>query len=344
MRSRDRRVVDAHRHRAHRQPRAHGADHHLGLEGEAVGAAAERERRGDGVHAEARLRVLERLAARDLHPAVGEAIPERPDRREAARLVLARAHHQRARLRRGGRDEPRDVLGQVLPVAVERDHVRHAFPTQGLHARRAARRPCRGSPAGAAPRRRRPWRRRRCGRSSRRPPRARAARNGASPAPRPGWWPRSRERGSAQRARPRREPCPTIRSCQTRWPMERPSPLAKLAGALHVDGVWLRRLAYLGSAHAPEWFKRSAPHLVAALAFALAKERRRARGRQHGARARHRPLHGALGGAAHVLRVRVLHERDDGGLLGARRAHADRPAARGRRASTRSRRAAAPSW
>jgi KDO2-lipid IV(A) lauroyltransferase len=43
-----------------------------------------------------------------------------------------------------------------------------------------------------------------------------------------------------------------------------------------IDGVWLRRLAYLGSAHAPEWFKRSAPHLIAALSFALVPERRRA--------------------------------------------------------------------
>jgi KDO2-lipid IV(A) lauroyltransferase len=43
-----------------------------------------------------------------------------------------------------------------------------------------------------------------------------------------------------------------------------------------IDGVWLRRLAYLGSAHAPEWFKRSAPHLIAALSFALVAERRRA--------------------------------------------------------------------
>lgn len=45
--------------------------------------------------------------------------------------------------------------------------------------------------------------------------------------------------------------------------------------APRIDGVWLRRLAYLGSVHAPEWFKRSAPHLVAALTFALVKERRR---------------------------------------------------------------------
>jgi KDO2-lipid IV(A) lauroyltransferase len=58
--------------------------------------------------------------------------------------------------------------------------------------------------------------------------------------------------------------------------MPRLGPSSKLATALHVDGVWLRRLAYLGSAYAPEWFKRSAPYLVAALTFALAKERRRA--------------------------------------------------------------------
>jgi lauroyl/myristoyl acyltransferase len=42
-----------------------------------------------------------------------------------------------------------------------------------------------------------------------------------------------------------------------------------------LDGVWLRKLAYLGSAYAPEWFKRSSPHLIAALTFALHKERRR---------------------------------------------------------------------
>jgi len=58
--------------------------------------------------------------------------------------------------------------------------------------------------------------------------------------------------------------------------MERRSPLANLSRALHLDGVWLRRLAHLGSVYAPEWFKRSAPHLVAALSFALVRERRRA--------------------------------------------------------------------
>jgi len=43
-----------------------------------------------------------------------------------------------------------------------------------------------------------------------------------------------------------------------------------------LDGVWLRKLAYLGSAYAPEWFKRGSPYAIAALIFALAKERRRA--------------------------------------------------------------------
>lgn len=55
--------------------------------------------------------------------------------------------------------------------------------------------------------------------------------------------------------------------------MQRPTPLAR---ALHVDGVWLRKLAYLGSVWAPEWFKRSAPYVVAASTFWLVKERRRA--------------------------------------------------------------------
>jgi lauroyl/myristoyl acyltransferase len=46
--------------------------------------------------------------------------------------------------------------------------------------------------------------------------------------------------------------------------------------ALAFDGVWLRRAAYLGSAYAPEWFKRSSPYLIAALSFWLVPERRRA--------------------------------------------------------------------
>jgi KDO2-lipid IV(A) lauroyltransferase len=43
-----------------------------------------------------------------------------------------------------------------------------------------------------------------------------------------------------------------------------------------IDGHLLRRFAYLGSVHAPEWFKRSTPPLIAAATFALVTERRRA--------------------------------------------------------------------
>ena len=51
--------------------------------------------------------------------------------------------------------------------------------------------------------------------------------------------------------------------------------LNRLALSVGVDGVLWRRLATLGSVHAPEWFKRSAPPVVAAVLFGLVPERRR---------------------------------------------------------------------
>jgi KDO2-lipid IV(A) lauroyltransferase len=57
--------------------------------------------------------------------------------------------------------------------------------------------------------------------------------------------------------------------------MPLPAPLAQLIESARIDGVWWRRLAAAGSTHAPEWFKRSAPPVVAAAIFALAGERRR---------------------------------------------------------------------
>jgi KDO2-lipid IV(A) lauroyltransferase len=56
--------------------------------------------------------------------------------------------------------------------------------------------------------------------------------------------------------------------------MTRPSRLARL-DARRIDGLWLRKLAALGSVYAPEWFKRGSPPLIAAASFALAAERRR---------------------------------------------------------------------
>jgi lauroyl/myristoyl acyltransferase len=58
--------------------------------------------------------------------------------------------------------------------------------------------------------------------------------------------------------------------------MQRPSPLSRPAGAPRIDGLWLRKLAALGSIYGPEWFKRTSPPLIAAATFALVGERRRA--------------------------------------------------------------------
>lgn len=58
--------------------------------------------------------------------------------------------------------------------------------------------------------------------------------------------------------------------------MSPPRPLTRALESLRVDGAWWRRLAALGSAHAPEWFKRASPPLIAALLFAGIGDRRRA--------------------------------------------------------------------
>jgi KDO2-lipid IV(A) lauroyltransferase len=50
----------------------------------------------------------------------------------------------------------------------------------------------------------------------------------------------------------------------------------RLRRALSAESAWLRKFANLGSVHAPEWFKRSSPYLIAALFFAFVPERRRA--------------------------------------------------------------------
>ena len=57
--------------------------------------------------------------------------------------------------------------------------------------------------------------------------------------------------------------------------MPPPALLCRLVLSLGIDGVWWRRLATFGSVHAPEWFKRRAPPVVAAVLFALLPDRRR---------------------------------------------------------------------
>jgi len=48
------------------------------------------------------------------------------------------------------------------------------------------------------------------------------------------------------------------------------------AGALRYDGLFWRRLAYLGSVYGPEWWRRGSPPVIAALLFALIGRNRRA--------------------------------------------------------------------
>lgn len=61
----------------------------------------------------------------------------------------------------------------------------------------------------------------------------------------------------------------------TRIGVKRPVLLSRLAHAVRFDGLWWRKLAGRGSANGPEWLKRRAPPLIAALIFALVGRRRR---------------------------------------------------------------------
>jgi KDO2-lipid IV(A) lauroyltransferase len=53
-----------------------------------------------------------------------------------------------------------------------------------------------------------------------------------------------------------------------------PSQSAARGSRFRYDGLFWRRLAYLGSAYGPEWWKRTAPPFVAAIIFALVKQNR----------------------------------------------------------------------
>jgi lauroyl/myristoyl acyltransferase len=50
---------------------------------------------------------------------------------------------------------------------------------------------------------------------------------------------------------------------------------AALAGRFRYDGLFWRRLAYLGSTQGPEWWKRTSPAPIAAIVFALVARNRR---------------------------------------------------------------------
>ncbi len=60
---------------------------------------------------------------------------------------------------------------------------------------------------------------------------------------------------------------------------------ARLRAALRFDGIWWRRLAYLGCVYGPEWWKQGSPPVIAALIFALRRPQPPRRDRQPAARA-----------------------------------------------------------
>ena len=57
--------------------------------------------------------------------------------------------------------------------------------------------------------------------------------------------------------------------------MDGTTPLARWRENLRYDGLWWRKLAYLGCVYGPEWWKRYAPPAIAALIFALVERNRR---------------------------------------------------------------------
>lgn len=71
--------------------------------------------------------------------------------------------------------------------------------------------------------------------------------------------------------------------------------LASARERLRFDGLWWRKLAYLGCVYGPEWWKRYSPPAIAAIIFALVRSNRR------GAIANMRRVQGAAGGGGSVL-------------------------------------------
>ncbi len=162
-----------------------GAYEHLGLEHEPAVAGARRGEQAPRVDAESRLGVAQ---GRPISQSMKKPATCMASRRSggicAGPAGEAPADHERLGLLAAGAEEPRDVVGIVLPVAVERD--RRSTPRASASAKPAperralARSPPERStspPAAAATSRSR--------RRSRRPRRARARRSARPPPPRP---------------------------------------------------------------------------------------------------------------------------------------------------------------
>jgi len=71
--------------------------------------------------------------------------------------------------------------------------------------------------------------------------------------------------------------------------------LSRLRAALRFDGLWWRKLAWLGCVYAPEWWRRGSPPVVALIVFLLVGQNRRgAIENQARARIEHRRWRAAL--------------------------------------------------
>jgi len=136
-RARQAAVGDRDRHRDALDAEAAGLDQDLALEGEARRSAVVDPRlvqQARRVDAKAGLGVGKAAPGRQPNPEVGKAVGAVAQRRHLLAQVQARADHDRLGPPTVHLEQRRDVLGPVLPVAIERDHRLRAELERALHA------------------------------------------------------------------------------------------------------------------------------------------------------------------------------------------------------------------
>ena len=74
-----------------------------------------------------------------------------------------------------------------------------------------------------------------------------------------------------------------------------------MRAALRFDGLWWRKLAWLGCVYGPEWWRRGSPPVIAFIIFLLVGPESAGRDRESGASAR-----GRVGDGARAQRLRMF--------------------------------------
>ena len=140
-------VPDRDRHADDLDAGARSRDQHLAFEHErrppAV-AHVERAEHGGRVVAESRLRIGDRAPGGPCDPEIREAVRAVADLRDRGPRVQTGADDDRVRPQRGRVEDPAQVLGIVLAVAVDRDDARSRRPAAPLPRRARSTPPCRG--------------------------------------------------------------------------------------------------------------------------------------------------------------------------------------------------------